>query len=216
MPGIPGRKDFQVKIRGYRVELEEIEEELRSCGRVRQAAVVYKQSEGPDGCLVAYVTGDCKTGLSMRCLRQALKAKLPDFMMPSVFVVLEDFPVTPTGKIDRQALPDPGRSRPALDHPLVAPGNSIEIRLAGIWAEALSIGEIGVNDDFLELGDHLLIAARIVTKVNEIFGIDLSLRSLLDVSTVAGLAGVVASLCASKRPPAAQTLPAAKVESGKI
>jgi len=86
-----GRKDFQVKIRGYRVELEEIEQKLRSCGGVRQAAVVYKQSEGKEGRLVAYVTGDGKTGLSIRCLRQALAAKLPDFMMPSVFVILKTF-----------------------------------------------------------------------------------------------------------------------------
>jgi len=124
--------------------------------------------------------------------------------------------VTPTGKVDRQALPDPGRSRPVLDPAFVAPRNSIETRLAEIWAEALSIDEIGVDDDFLELGGHSLLAARIVAKVNQAFGIDLSLSSLLDVSTVAGLAGVVASLCASKSPPAAQTLPGVKVEIGEI
>jgi amino acid adenylation domain-containing protein len=211
-----GRKDFRLKIRGYGVEISEVEKALRRHEAIKDAVVVAGQHESGENRLVAYYTCSRQPAVTLTQLRSFVSKDLPDYMIPWAFVLLDSMPVTPTGKIDRQALPDPGRSRPALDISLVAPRNSIETRLARIWAETLSIDQIGVDDDFLLLGGHSLLAARIVAKVNQTFGIDLSLRSLLDVSTVAGLAGVVASLCASKSRSAAKPMDAASEESGEL
>jgi amino acid adenylation domain-containing protein len=211
-----GRKDFRLKVRGYGVEISEVEKALRRHEAIKDAVVVARQHESGENRLVAYYTCSRQPAVTLTQLRNFVSKDLPDYMIPSAFVLLDSMPVTPTGKVDRRALPDPGRSRPVLDIPLVAPRNSLETRLAVIWAETLSIDQIGVDDDFLELGGHSLLAARIVAKVNQTFGIDVSLRSLLDVSTVAGLAGVVASLCASKSGSAAKAVDAANEESGEL
>jgi acyl carrier protein len=107
--------------------------------------------------------------------------------------------LTANGKIDRNALPDPGTSRPQLETPYEAPGTAVEMSLVKIWADVLNLSTVGIHDDFVALGGHSLLAARIVAKINEVFGIEVSIRSLLDVSTVAGLAGLVNALIESKK-----------------
>ena len=149
--------------------------------------------------MIAYVVPVEKAGPENHELREFLKARLPDYMIPTSFVMLNVMPLTANGKIDRKALPDPGISRSQLDTLYEAPGTSVEEKLVKIWAEVLDIGAVGIHDDFIELGGHSLLATRIIAKVNEVFGVELSMRSLLDVPTVAGLAKLVTALTESRK-----------------
>jgi amino acid adenylation domain-containing protein len=211
-----GRKDFRVKVRGYRVDLIEVQKALLSHNGVEDAIVVAPETETGDARLIGYFTCRSEPGPTIRDLRSFLKEKLADYMVPSIFVKLDAFPLTTNGKIDPKALPEPDESRPEISVPYESPRNESERNLVGIWEAVLKIHPVGIHDDFLELGGHSLLAALIIAKINQTFGIDLSLRSLLDVSTVAGLAGVVASLCASKSRSAAKAVEAANEESGEL
>jgi len=211
-----GRKDFRVKVRGYRVDLTEVQKVLLSHAGVKDAVVVAPETETGDARLIGYFTSRSEPGPTIRELRSFLNEKLTNYMVPSIFVKLSAMPLTTNGKIDRKALPEPDESRPELSVSYEGPRNESERKLAGIWEEVFKVHPIGIHDDFLELGGHSLMAMRIVSLTNQTFGIDLSLGSLLDVSTVAGLAGVVASLCASKSPPPAKTAHGAPHESGEL
>ena len=180
-----GRIDFQVKVRGFRIELGEIEAVLGSHPEVRECVVVAR-----DGALAAYVVPRDADATRPEELRGHLRARLPEYMVPSFFVALESFPRTSSGKVDRKALPSPDRSR--LDaESYVAPADPVEELLAGIWAEVLGLERVGTRDHFFALGGHSLLATRVVSRIREAFGVEVPLRRLFEMPTVAELARVV-------------------------
>ncbi|PYQ65419.1 MAG: non-ribosomal peptide synthetase, partial [Acidobacteria bacterium] len=176
-----GRADRQVKVRGFRVEPAEIEEALVHAG-ARQAVVMMRSDGSPaDRRLVAYFTGDATAAE----LRQALRARLPDFMLPALFVELPALPLTPNGKVDPRALPAPRRE--AAEHG-PAPRTPVEEELAGLWSGLLRLDRIGVHDDFFALGGHSLLATQLVSRLRAAFQVELPLRTVFEVPTIAGLA----------------------------
>jgi amino acid adenylation domain-containing protein len=187
-----GRKEFFVKIRGYRIDLDEIEAVLRECCGMSEAVVVARNNNSGDERLVAYCVPARRPGLDVGELRASMRTRLPEYMIPGAFVVLDALPLTATGKIDRNALPDPSTARPDTATPYVAPRNPIERELAGIWAEVLSVDRVGIHDDFLALGGHSLAASRIVARAIAAFRADLSVKALFDSPTVATMAAVIA------------------------
>ncbi len=187
-----GRKDFFVKIRGYRVELEEIEMTLLELAGVKECVVTALGNNSGDERLVAYVVPTAVPGPNVSEMRRFLKDRLPDYMIPTSFMLLDTLPLTDTHKIDRKALPKPTGLRPEIAVAYVAPRNSIEEVLAGIWAEVLEIDAVGMHDNFFDLGGHSLAATRIISRVVNRFSSDLSLQALFDTPTVAEMAQVVA------------------------
>jgi amino acid adenylation domain-containing protein len=173
-----GRLDNQVKVRGYRIELGEIEATLSALPGVREAVVVLRSDR-----LIAYVIGEVDTA----ALRQALRDKLPDFMLPSAIVALPALPLTPSGKVDRKALPEPD-SGPAPG--FVAPRTAVEEVLAEIWAELLGIAHIGVHDNFFERGGHSLLAVLLMARIEKRLGTTLPLAALFSAPTLEALAAL--------------------------
>jgi acyl-coenzyme A synthetase/AMP-(fatty) acid ligase len=186
-----GRTDFQVKIRGHRVEVAEVEAALRALDHVQEAAVVGREDIPGDKRLVAYVTAVGGRVPGVRELRRGLVETLPEYMVPSTYVVLDAFPRTVTGKIDRRALPSPDPVRPVVDAPFVGPRTPLEGRLAAMWAEVLELDRVGVHDDFLELGGDSLRATRLLARVLAELNASISLRALLAAATVAEMAEVI-------------------------
>jgi acyl-coenzyme A synthetase/AMP-(fatty) acid ligase/acyl carrier protein len=193
-----GRKDFLVKVRGFRVETGEVESALRGLDKVKDAAVIASLDSNAETQLTAYVVPKDQFLLTPTALRRLLREKLPDYMIPQIFVLVNALPLTANGKIDRKALPDPGNARPQIETDYMAPRTEMEKRLAQIWAEALDLSTVGVEDDFVELGGHSLLATRIIGKVHEAFGVEVSMRAFLDAASVAGLATLVSALCDSR------------------
>ena len=188
-----GRKDFQVKIRGHRVEPEEVELALLELPAVRQAVVTAAEVTAGEGRLVAHVVAAGSAAPTVEALRADLAATLPDYMIPSAFVWVDSLPQTDTGKVDRQALPAPGRARPRLVTPFSPPRTPIETVLADIWANVLLLDQVGIDDEFLALGGNSLLAAQILARVDQRFGLDLPLGELLSAATVAEMALIVAA-----------------------
>ncbi|NEP91431.1 MAG: non-ribosomal peptide synthetase [Okeania sp. SIO2C2] len=192
-----GRGDHQVKIRGFRIELGEIEGVLTQHPVVRQAAVIAREDIPGDKRLVAYIVTtlaeESRTAIVPE-LRRLIQAKLPEYMMPSAFVVLDELPLTPNGKIDRRSLPALNPERPILEQEFIPPGNSLEIKLAKIWSQVLDIHPIGVQDNFFELGGNSLQAIRLLFQVRQAFGIDLPLRTLLEAPDLANMALAIVRL----------------------
>ena len=186
-----GRKDFQVKVRGYRVEVSEIETALLAIGSIKEALVVGRKDQSDEARLVAYIVPTCRPAPTVSALRRVLSTKLPDYMIPSAFVCLDKLPLSPNGKLDRRALPDPERCRPNLDAPFVAPRNLTEKKLAGIWAEVLSLEQVGIYDSFFDLGGDSLVATRVVSQVVKQLQMEIPLKSLLESSTVAAMAAII-------------------------
>ena len=192
-----GRVDNQVKIRGFRSELGEIESALRKHGRVREAVVVAREDSEKNGKpadkrLVAYVVPNQGEALTVDELRGFLRQKLPEYMVPSVFVLLERLPLTPNGKVDRKALPAPDQSRPQLEDAFVAPRTRVEETLAGIWAKVLKLERVGIHDDFFELGGHSLLATQVMSRVRGAFQLNVPLRALFEKPTLGELATAIA------------------------
>ena len=185
-----GRLDFQVKLRGYRIELGEIETALRAHPSVREAAVTMREDRPGDRQLVAYVTTHPGQRFSASELRTELRRKLPDYMVPAGFVLLDALPLTPNGKVDRRALPAPKGERQSGES-LVAPRNENERRIALLWQELLQIPEVGVRDSFFELGGNSLRAMEAIFRINEVFGAKLSLGAFFENPTVASLAAML-------------------------
>jgi amino acid adenylation domain-containing protein len=180
-----GRADHQVKIRGFRIELGEVEAQLRQNGAVREAVVVARE-EGGEKRLVGYVVGEA----SVNELKEHLKKRLPEYMVPSAIVLLEQLPLTPNGKVDRKALPAPDAA--ALETAqFIAPRTQTERILAEIWCKLLNLQRVGVNDNYFRLGGHSLMAIRVVSRMREAFKIELSLSSIFEAPTVAELAGMI-------------------------
>ena len=180
-----GRQDFQVKIRGHRVEVTEVETALFELEGVKEAVVVGREEIPGDRRLVAYIVPASPHPPAVSDLRRLLAEKLPDYMVPSSFVVLDTLPLTATGKVDRRALPPPGQTRPALDTLFVAPRTPVEMGVARIWAEVLGLDRVGVDDNFLELGGDSLLATKVISRVLAQFQVVLPLRFLFEASTVA-------------------------------
>lgn len=193
-----GRKDFQVKIRGYRIELGEIEAVLLDLEIIKEAVVIAQELDIGENRIVAYVVPADQVKITTSHLRRALSEKLPDYMVPSIFVPLKKLPLTDRNKIDRDALPDPGYSRPELDVSFVAPQTPAEKMLARIWSEILNIEQVGIHDNFIDLGGHSLLAFQIVARVYETFGIDIPVRELFEAATIGSMA-VNLSIYESKR-----------------
>jgi amino acid adenylation domain-containing protein/non-ribosomal peptide synthase protein (TIGR01720 family) len=204
-----GRRDGQVKIRGFRVELGEVEAALAGHPRVRAAVVVPWETAG-DRRLAAYVVGDVEEPE----LRRHLAARLPEPMVPAVFVPLDRLPLTPNGKVDRRALPAPdpaaGRAREYLP-----PSNPMEESLAAACAELLGVERVGMRDSFFALGGHSLLATRLVSRLTQTHGLPVTLRMVFDAADLGDLAGriVEAERAAAprripRRPPGSDSLPA--------
>jgi amino acid adenylation domain-containing protein len=189
-----GRKDFQVKIRGHRVEVAEVETTLLEIERVKEAVVVGWEDTPGNKRLVAYITPAGPHMPNVHELRRVLSDKLPDYMVPFTFIMLDHMPLTATGKVDRRALPAPDSTRPALETPFLAARTSVEEKLAGIWAEVLGLDRVGVHDSFLELGGDSLLATRVVSRVLSQFQIRVPLRLLFEAPTVAEMAAVIVEL----------------------
>lgn len=179
-----GRRDFQIKLRGLRIELGEIETALR-----QQAGVIDSLTLVVDDRLVAYIVADGQ--FDERHCRQALRAHLPEYMIPAVLVPLQGWPLTPNGKVDRKALPAPDAHAKAE---FIAPRNDTEERIAAIWRDVLGVEKIGVYDDFFDLGGHSLLAARAVSKFRAEFQVEIPLRALFEMHTVADIAAYLDTL----------------------
>jgi acyl-coenzyme A synthetase/AMP-(fatty) acid ligase/acyl carrier protein len=175
-----GRKDFQVKIRGYRVELGEIEAALLDLDIIKEAIVITQELDTGEKRIVAYFVPAGQVKITASHLRRALSEKLPEYMVPSIFVPLKKLPLTDRNKIDRNALPDPGRSRPDLDELYAAPQTPAEKMLAKIWSDVLNIEPVGIHDNFFELGGDSLLATQIIVSTNFNFQIEIPLRSIYD------------------------------------
>jgi amino acid adenylation domain-containing protein len=182
-----GRLDAQVKIRGFRIEPGEVEAALAAHGDIREARVVVREDVPHQPRLVAYIVGHVHPNV----LRDHLRRRLPDYMMPSAFVVLPALPRTSTGKLDAKALPAPDLE-PVDDY--VPPRTPLEQVLADIWGEVLGLSRIGVTDDFFVLGGHSLAAMRVVSRIEDLLGVELRLRTLFESPTIGELAGTVEDL----------------------
>jgi acyl carrier protein len=190
-----GRGDEQVKVRGFRIELGEIESVLGAHESVREVVVTAGEDALGDKRLVAYVVSDeeAETGEAVEShhLREYLKERLPEYMVPSAFVMLTALPLTPNGKVDRKALPEPDLSRAELMKEAVVPGTEVEELLAGMWAHMLGRQQVGMNDNFFELGGHSLLAAHLISEIKKAFHLELPLRNVFEAPTVAELAEVI-------------------------
>ncbi|MEI5909721.1 condensation domain-containing protein, partial [Bacillus spongiae] len=177
-----GREDHQVKIRGFRIELGEIEGALCELPLVNEAIVLVHEDESGNKRLVSYVVGDGDVAE----WRNQLKKQLPSYMVPAHFVSMESFPLTPNGKVDRKALPTPSKEHVGGHY--IAPRTSLEERIVAIWEQVLGIEKIGVGDSFFELGGHSLLATQVISRVQEMFQLDLPLREIFTYPTVEALA----------------------------
>ncbi len=170
------RVDHQVKVRGFRVELGEIESVLRNYEAVRDVVVMARDNVAGDKRLVAYVIAENEMTPSVGELRGYMQERLPDYMVPFSFIVLNEFPLTPNGKINRAALPAPDNARPELDDIFVAPRTPMEEKLAAIWEGVLGITGIGIYDNFFEMGGHSLMATQLISRVREAFNVELPVK----------------------------------------
>ena len=194
-----GRIDEQVKIRGFRIELGEIESTLQTHGDVTQAVVMARddESDTPESSsnkkLVAYIVPGEFTP-SYTELREFLSEKLPDYMVPSFFVYIDKVPLTSNGKIDRKALPAPDLSSRLVGDEYIAPQTSLEQELCSIWKDVLKIDKIGIYDNFFKLGGHSLLATQVISRIRNVYNIDIPLRALFEHPTIESLSQTVHSL----------------------
>ncbi len=191
-----GRNDFQVKVRGYRIELGEIEVQLAQCAGVREAVVIAREDVAGDKRLVAYVVPQDGVAPEAAELRAALRLRLPEYMLPSAFVLLEALPLTPNGKVDRKALPAPETSA-LITREYEAPEDEVERTLATLWQDLLRVERVGRHDQFFDLGGHSLLAMQLTSHVRSTFGVELPLRQVFTNSTLSALAEVVRAAAAS-------------------
>ncbi len=189
-----GRLDHQVKVRGFRIELGEVEAVLSRHESVRAVVVVARETQPGEQRLVAYVVGNQNPLPTASEWRTFLIQRLPEYMIPSLFVSLESLPLLPNGKVNRRALPVPDSSRPELRRAFAAPENPTQARLVELWMNVLALDQVGIYDDFFELGGDSILATRLVSRVRRTFGIELPLRELFWRPTVFELSAVVEDL----------------------
>jgi surfactin family lipopeptide synthetase A len=182
-----GRVDHQVKVRGYRIELEEIEAVLRQHPSVRETVVVAwspEEAEPAEKCLVAYVATKPGAPVSKPELREFIGKKLPDYMVPSLMMLLDQLPQTPNGKVDRNALPPPSDVDVESSASFVPPATPLEQKVAEIWTDVLRVQQIGRHDDFFAIGGHSLLAIQVIARLREAFQVELPLRTIFDAPTL--------------------------------
>jgi amino acid adenylation domain-containing protein/non-ribosomal peptide synthase protein (TIGR01720 family) len=213
-----GRIDHQVKIHGFRIELGEVESLLRQHPAIRETIVLAREDKPGNKRLVAYFvpnqenTSPAPPAL-FSDLRNFLKEKLPDYMVPSAFVRLKALPLTPNGKVDRRALPAPESVRPELEGIFVAPRNLIEETIARIWAQVLELAQVGIYDNFFELGGDSIVSIQITARANQA-GLQVTPKQLFEYPTVAGLAAVVGTTptIQSEQEPVTGSLPLTPIQ----
>ena len=204
-----GRVDFQVKVRGFRIELGEIEATLSEHEKVKDAVVVAREDAQGNKRLIGYFVPAEEVTLGE--LKEYLRQKLPDYMVPSVLMPLEALPLTPSGKVDRHKLPKPSLDREALGTEYVAPRNETEEKLATIVGELLEIDKVGVYDNFFELGGHSLLATQFIARIRKVFDVELPLRTIFEKMTVSEIATEIEQLKAQGK--TAQEMPKIKAVS---
>ncbi|MEG4587535.1 amino acid adenylation domain-containing protein [Microcoleus sp. MOSTC5] len=183
-----GRIDGQVKIRGFRIELGEIETALAKHRAVKQAVVLAREDAPGDKRLVAYIVANPEEQLAIADLRPYLQGQLPDYMVPAVFVNVEAMPKTPSGKIDRRALPAPDSQRQELSQSYAAPQSELELLLAGVWSKLLKLDRVGIHDNFFEIGGNSLMTLQVAVQVRDLLAKDLPVVKLFQHPTIAQLA----------------------------
>ncbi|QQS35339.1 MAG: amino acid adenylation domain-containing protein [Ignavibacteriales bacterium] len=186
-----GRIDHQVKIRGFRIELGEIENVITQHPHVKEAVVTAYQNGKIDKRLAAYFISGSGVEINQSDLRNFISEKLPDYMIPSFFVQLEKFPLTPNAKIDRKALPLPENEKADKEDEFVSPRNTLEMQLAEIWKQVLEINQVSINDNFFEIGGHSILAAQMFNELEKLTGIRLPLVTLFEHQTISELAKLV-------------------------
>jgi amino acid adenylation domain-containing protein len=182
-----GRIDHQVKIRGFRVELGEIETFLNQHPNVRENVVIVQEDVPGNLLIVAYVVPKISPVPSVSELRSFLTEKLPDHMLPSAFVMLENLPLAPSGKVDRKALPKPDNLRPVLETAYVLPRNEMERTIVDIWQKILKVEKVGIQDNFFDLGGHSLNVLQVYSKLRELFKPDLAITDLFKYPTISSI-----------------------------
>ncbi len=192
---ILGRLDFQVKIRGIRVEPNGVNSILLQHPAVNASVIIARKDKQEQNFLVAYVVASKQETVTSSGLRSYLIQQLPAAIVPSTFVFLEKFPLTPNGKIDRSSLPIPDQVRSDAGKTFVAPRTPVEEILVSIWMEVLGGERVGIHDNFFELGGHSLLATQVISRLREIFQAELPLRNLFEAPTIDGLAGIIAQSC---------------------
>jgi amino acid adenylation domain-containing protein len=188
-----GRNDDQVKLRGFRIELGEIRAALVTYPGIQDAVCVVRQIAPGDARLVAYYVSAPSAAVSVDVIRQHVSQRLPEYMIPSLWMELPRLPLTPNGKVDRRALPAPALDTLATGIAFTPPATSTERRLALIWQEVLGLSEVGRDDDFFLVGGHSLLATQLVSRIRSTFEIELPLRTLFESSTLAQLAAAIDS-----------------------
>jgi amino acid adenylation domain-containing protein len=186
-----GRIDHQVKVRGFRIEPGEIEAAVERHEGVREAVVVAREDTPGEKRLVAYVTraaGEAGAALSAAALRRRLKERLPEYMAPSAFVVLDEMPLTPNGKVDRKALPAPEQPLRAADETFTPPRSELERTVAAVWCEVLGVEQVGVDDNFFDLGGHSLLMIKANSRLRELLKREISMVDMFHYPTVGALA----------------------------
>jgi amino acid adenylation domain-containing protein len=187
-----GRIDDQIKLRGFRVELAEIEGAIAQNTAILETIVMVREDSPGDQRLVAYLRLHPDADLNLTdTLRQTLRERLPDYMVPAIFIPLEAFPQTPNGKIDRQALPSPEQVQPKRSHAFVAPRSATEAALVGIWTEILKVNSVSIYDNFFDLGGHSLLATQLASRCRDTFPIEIPLRQFFAAPTIADLAALI-------------------------
>jgi amino acid adenylation domain-containing protein len=186
-----GRSDHQVKIRGFRIELTEIEAILTQYSQIREAVLIARENENGDKRLIAYLVPNNSEAIDLNALNSFLRDNLPDYMLPSSFAILEALPLTPNGKVNRQALPAPEELSQQTKDAITAPRTPVEEVLAGIWIKILGVKQVGIEENFFELGGHSLLATQVMSQIREAFQVELPLRNLFELPTVAELAQCV-------------------------
>lgn len=183
-----GRIDHQIKLRGFRIELGEITWALSQHQDVGDVLVDALEDQAGEMRLVAYIVSRQGSLINTNQLRHFLQERLPDYMVPATFITLDEFPLTPNGKVDRKALPGLEQGREIVEELFVAPRTPVEEVLAGVFSQLLNLERVGVHDNFFELGGHSLLATVVISRIDEIFNVALPLSHLFDMPSVAGLA----------------------------
>jgi amino acid adenylation domain-containing protein len=209
-----GRIDNQVKLRGFRIELGEIEAALSAHPHVQQTVVMVQGESADDKRLVAYVIPSRVEGVSVSALREYLQSRLPGYMVPSLFMLLEGMPLTPNGKIDRKALPAPQVTH--ADDQLVAPRTPTEELLANLWKQTLGLEQVSVHDNFFEVGGHSLLATQLISKLREEFHVELTLRDFFEKPNVAALSERIEMSCSAMRLQQSPTNDTSEREEGEL
>lgn len=193
-----GRADEQIKIRGFRIEPNEIVSVLNSHPRVKASAVVTQEESAGVKRLLAYIVSDDPSSPGAGELRNLVRSQLPDYMLPTTFVRVDELPITTNGKLDREALPLPDASNMLQEEQFVAPRTPLEERVTAIIAKLLGLERVGVNENFFLIGGHSLLGTQLIARVRDAFGVDLSLRSIFDLPTPAQLAKEIENLMVAR------------------